>query len=123
MHGTVYSMLTSQEIQAWWRGAWTDIRGISTRSGHPASYPVRLAERLIRVFSFSGNIVLDPFAGTLPTSLASVASESNSMSMEIEPVFVPIARTNIETAVALTPCTGTVGASQDCSDEQPKLPA
>ena len=58
------SMLSKVEMQAWWRSIWTDIRGASTRTGHPAPYPTALAERLIRMFSFAGDTVLDPFAGT-----------------------------------------------------------
>jgi site-specific DNA-methyltransferase (adenine-specific) len=59
------SMLTKVEMQSWWRSIWTDIKGASTRGGHPAPYPVELAERLIRMFSFAGDTVLDPFATAL----------------------------------------------------------
>src|SRR5579885_1095586 len=52
------SMLTKEEMQAWLRSIWTDIRGASLRNGHPAPYPVALAERLIKLFSFAGDIVL-----------------------------------------------------------------
>src|SRR5580704_7423503 len=44
------SMLTKDEIQGWLRSIWTDIPGASTRNGHPAPYPVELAERLIELF-------------------------------------------------------------------------
>ncbi len=58
------SILTKEEMQRWWRSIWTDVKGASTRGGHPAPYPPMLAERLIRMFSFAGDTVLDPFAGT-----------------------------------------------------------
>ena len=74
------SVLTKQEMQAWWRSIWTDIKGASTRAGHPAPYPPELAERLIRMFSFAGDVVLDPFAGTGSTSLAALAAGRNSVS-------------------------------------------
>ena len=57
-------MLTKAEVQRWFRSVWTDIRGASTRAGHPAPYPPELADRLIRMFSFAGATVLDPFAGS-----------------------------------------------------------
>src|SRR5207248_7670836 len=55
------SMLTKEEMQSWFVSFWDDIRGSSTRAGHPAPFPIELAERLIRMFSFAGDTVLDPF--------------------------------------------------------------
>ena len=54
------SMLSKDEMKNWLKTAWTDIKGESTRRGHPAPFPVELAERLIRLFSFAGDVVLDP---------------------------------------------------------------
>ena len=48
------SMLTKEEMQSWMRSIWSDIRGTSTRNGHPAPYPVELAERLIRMVPVCG---------------------------------------------------------------------
>lgn len=84
-------MLTRQEMQTWLRSAWTDIRGASTREGHPAPYPVDLAERLIRMFSFAGDTVLDPFVGTGTTSLAALLAGRNSLGNEIEPAYLEMA--------------------------------
>lgn len=47
------SMVRREEMNGWLRSYWDDIRGASTRDGHPAPYPVGLAERLIRLFSFA----------------------------------------------------------------------
>lgn len=57
------SMLTRNEMQAWFRTFWADVKGASTRAGHPAPYPLELAERLIRMFSFAGDLILHPFVG------------------------------------------------------------
>lgn len=92
------SMLTKDEMQRWWRSVWTDLRGASTRNGHPAPYPTALAERLIRMFSFAGDTVLDPFGGTGTTSVAAISAGRNSISMDIEPSYVAIARDNISGA-------------------------
>ena len=51
------SMLNKDEMQSWMRSFWSDIKGESTRKGHPAPYPVALAERLIKMFSFAGDSV------------------------------------------------------------------
>jgi DNA modification methylase len=82
------SMLTKAEMQSWWQPFWADIRGASTRSGHPAPYPVTLAERLIRMFSFAGDTVLDPFAGTCSTAIAAFRAGRNSISNEIDPAYL-----------------------------------
>lgn len=86
------SMLTKAEMQAWFRSFWTDIKGASTREGHPAPYPVELAERLIRMFSFAGDIVLDPFAGTGSTTSGAIRSGRNSIGIELEPKYLAMAR-------------------------------
>lgn len=92
------SMLTKQEMQAWWRSIWTDVKGASTRAGHPAPYPVELAERLIRMFSFAGDTVLDPFAGTGSTNIAALASGRNSIGNEIESTYLKIAQKRLADA-------------------------
>jgi site-specific DNA-methyltransferase (adenine-specific) len=86
------SMLTREEMQTWFRSIWTDIRGASTREGHPAPYPVALAERLVRMFSFAGDTVLDPFLGTGSTSIAALNCGRNSVGNEIEPKYIEIAQ-------------------------------
>jgi site-specific DNA-methyltransferase (adenine-specific) len=89
------SMLTKEEMKTWFRSIWSDLRGASTREGHPAPYPVELAERLIKMFSFAGDTVLDPFAGTGSTSQAAIISGRNSIANEIEAAYVEIARQRI----------------------------
>jgi modification methylase len=54
---------------------------------HPQSFPLELAERLIRMFSFTGDTVLDPFAGIGTTSAAAGAWGRNSIAVEIEQRF------------------------------------
>jgi site-specific DNA-methyltransferase (adenine-specific) len=82
------SMLTKNEMQSWLRSIWTDVRGSSTRNGHPAPYPIELAERLIRLFSFAGDTVLDPFAGTGSTAVAALLAGRHSISNEIELAYL-----------------------------------
>jgi site-specific DNA-methyltransferase (adenine-specific) len=89
------SMLTRDEMKTWQRSIWSDLRGASTRDGHPAPYPVEVAERLIKMFSFAGDTVLDPFAGTGSTSQAAIMSGRNSIANDIEPAYVEIARQRI----------------------------
>ena len=68
---------------------WT-LGGASTAI-HPAPYPRKLAERLIRMFSFVGDTVLDPFMGTGTSSVAAAAVGRNSIGVEVEPSYFDIA--------------------------------
>jgi site-specific DNA-methyltransferase (adenine-specific) len=82
------SMLQREEMDAWQRPFWSDIKGASLRNGHPAPFPSELAERLIRMFSFAGDLVLDPFCGSGSTPVASCRAGRNSLSSDIEPLYV-----------------------------------
>ncbi len=105
------SVLTKKEMQAWWCSIWTDIKGASTRSGHPAPFPTELAERLIRMFSFAGDVILDPFAGTGSTALAAIAAGRNSISNEIEGSYLKMAHSRLVSASAQLRMTGATTAT------------
>jgi site-specific DNA-methyltransferase (adenine-specific) len=75
--------------------------GASTRQ-HPAPYPKELATRLIRMFSFAGDTVLDPFSGTGTTNLAALETGRNSIGVEIEPRYLDL----IEKRLAQVPLAG-----------------
>jgi len=95
----VLSMLSKEEMQAWLRSAWTDIKGESNLHGHPDPFPHTLAERLIRLFSFAGDTVLDPFVGTGTTSVAAAATGRNSIGNEIDETYLETARSRMEEAI------------------------
>lgn len=85
------SMLSKQEMRSWFVSIWTDVKGASTRSGHPAPFPAQLAERLIRMFSFAGDTVLDPFVGSGSTTVAAIRAGRNSIGIDIEPKYLDLA--------------------------------
>ncbi|MCY4082492.1 MAG: site-specific DNA-methyltransferase [Caldilineaceae bacterium] len=80
------SVISADEHKRWFRQIWDDIRGASTRD-HPAPFPVELAERLIRMFSFVGDTVFDPFTGSASTQVAAQRSGRHSIGIEIEPTY------------------------------------
>ncbi len=88
------SVISEKDHRAWFRQIWT-LNGASTRQ-HPAPYPLALAERLVRMFSFVGDVVLDPFLGTGTTSLAAAMWGRNSMGIEVEPTYLDIALQRME---------------------------
>jgi len=82
----VLSVISAEKHKTWFQQIWNGVTGASTRE-HPAPYPLELAERLVRMFSFVGDTVLDPFGGTGTTSLAAARSGRSSISVEIDPHY------------------------------------
>jgi len=80
------SLISERDHRSWYRQVWT-MGGASTKD-HPAPFPISLAERLVRMFSFAGDTVLDPFVGTGTTMLAAARWGRNSVGVEIEPSYV-----------------------------------
>lgn len=81
------SLIDKADHGRWFRPIWSDVRGQLRALGHPAPFPVEVAYRLIRMFSFVGDIVLDPFVGTGSTIEAAMLANRNSISYEIEPRY------------------------------------
>lgn len=91
----ILSTIEADEHQRMFRQLWDDIKG-ERQKDHPAPYPAALAERLVRMFSFVGDTVLDPFAGTGSTAVAASSVGRNSVSIELEPEYVDIAEKRIK---------------------------
>lgn len=86
----VLSVISAENHQAWFQQIWTGVTGASTKQ-HPAPYPLELAERLVRMFSFVGDTVLDPFLGTGTTAVAASRWGRNSIGTEIDPHYLDLA--------------------------------
>jgi DNA modification methylase len=79
----VLSAIADEDHKQWFQQIWSGVTGASTRH-HPAPYPFELAERLIRMFSFVGDTVLDPFLGTGTTTAAAASVGRNSIGIEVD---------------------------------------
>src|SRR5262249_51600860 len=77
------SVISTENYQKWFQQIWTGLTGASTKQ-HPAPYPLELAERLVRMFSFVGDTILDPFMGTATTNLAAALWGRSSIGCEID---------------------------------------
>lgn len=86
----ILSVISAENHQKWFQQIWLDVTGASTKN-HPAPFPLELAERLIRMFSFVGDTVLDPFLGTGTTSLAAAKWGRNSVGIELDPHYFEMA--------------------------------
>ena len=78
-----FSVISEANHKEWFNQIWTGLTGASTKV-HPAPYPLELATRLIKMFSFVGDTVLDPFHGSGTTALAAWQSGRNSITTEID---------------------------------------
>lgn len=94
------SILQRDEMDAWMRPVWSDIRGASLQQGHPAPFPAELAERLIKMFSFAGDTVLDPFGGSGSSALAAARAGRSSISVEVEKEYLNAATRRVVREIA-----------------------
>lgn len=91
----ILSVISEANHREWFQQIWTGVTGASTRN-HPAPYPVELAQRLIRMFSFVGDIVLDPFLGTGTTAMAALQCGRNSVGFEVDEEYFKQARQRVQ---------------------------
>ena len=94
----VLSVIPGDRHKEWFQQIWSGLTGASTRN-HPAPYPVELAERLIRMFSFAGDTVLDPFMGTGSTNVASARWGRNGVGVEVDPEYFQMSLRRLEQAL------------------------
>jgi site-specific DNA-methyltransferase (adenine-specific) len=94
------SAMTNEEWNTYFNGHWY-FSG-AKQDKHLAMFPEELPHRLIKMFSFPGETVLDPFMGSGTTALAARNLNRNSVGYEINPDFIPIIKEKIGTDDAFT---------------------
>ncbi|MGQ0766823.1 MAG: DNA-methyltransferase [Gemmatimonadota bacterium] len=87
------SMIAKSDFDRWFQQTWK-LTGASTRD-HPAPFPLELADRLVRMFSFVGDTVCDPFSGTGTTLVAAAQARRNAVGVEIDPDYVEISKSRL----------------------------
>lgn len=90
----ILSLISAENHRKWFQQIWTGVTGASTKH-HPAPYPIELAERLVRMFSFVGDTVLDPFLGTGTTTVAAAKYGRNSIGFEVDRHYFALAQKRI----------------------------
>ena len=83
------SRIGKEDFDRWFQQIW-NITGASTKQ-HPAPFPLELATRLVRMFSFTGDTVLDPFCGSGTTMIAALRAGRNSIGVDIDPDYCRMA--------------------------------
>jgi len=92
LSGTRMSDITKKEFMDWTNGVWTFTGESKKRVGHPAPFPVELPKRCIKLFTFIGDTVLDPFLGSGSTLVACVLANRKGIGVEIDKNYCGLAK-------------------------------
>ncbi len=101
------STIDRDEFMAATTSVWNIKPESAKRVGHPAPFPVALVSRLINLYSFEGDVILDPFMGSGTTAIAAIESARNFVGYETNPEYVEIAYRRVG------------GGMADCDRTQP----
>lgn len=88
--------ISKEEFIEWTKSVWTMNPESAKRIGHPAPFPEELPNRLIKLFSFTNDIVLDPFMGSGTTAIAAIKNNRNFIGYEINEEYINIANNRIK---------------------------
>lgn len=92
------STIRKEDFLDWTKSVWTFPAASARQIGHPAPFPEELPRRLIELYTFRGDVVLDPFCGSGTTCLAARAAERHFVGYEIDRGYVELARQRLEAA-------------------------
>ena len=95
-HDTVYG----DDFMAWTTDVWDVPTESATRVGHPAPFPVELPQRLIELYTYEGDLVLDPFMGSGSTAVAAVRTRRHHVGFDTDEAYVTAARQRVAQAMA-----------------------
>lgn len=94
-HAAPEGSISREDFMEWTKSVWHFPPESAKRIGHPAPFPVELPRRLIQLYSFPGDIVLDPFMGGGTTAMAAQLTGRYFVGYEIEPAYLEIAKRRI----------------------------
>lgn len=99
--GSRESDITKSEFMEWTNGLWTFSGESKKKIGHPAPFPIELPRRCIKLFSFVGDTILDPFLGSGTTVIAARSNGRIGIGLEIDPHYCQLAIERIQFAPEL----------------------
>ena len=94
--GKKENTIAKEQFIEWTKSIWTMNAESARRIGHPAPFPEELPYRLIQLYSFKGDIILDPFMGSGTTAVAALKSERKFVGYEINKEYIELAEKRIE---------------------------
>ena len=87
--------ITKEQFMEWTKSVWTMNPESAKKVKHPAPFPVELPYRLTQLYTFKGDVVLDPFIGSGSTAIAALKSERKYIGYDIDPEYIKIAEERI----------------------------
>lgn len=88
--------ITRDEFLEWTKSVWSFPAVSAKKIGHPAPFPFELPRRLIQLYTFEGDLVLDPFAGSGTTCLAARQAGRHYIGYELNPDYVQLAQARLK---------------------------
>lgn len=93
--GVKENSITKEQFMEWTKSIWTMNAESARRIGHPAPFPEELPFRLIQLYSFKGDIILDPFMGSGTTAVSAIKSDRKFVGYDISQTYVDLAENRI----------------------------
>ncbi len=87
--------ITKEQFMEWTKSVWTMNTESAKKIGHPAPFPVELPYRLTQLYTYKGDIVLDPFMGSGSTAIAALKSERKYVGYDIDADYIKLAEERI----------------------------
>ncbi len=94
--GNKSSTINKEQFLEWTKSVWTFPAVSAKKIGHPAPFPEELPYRLIQLYSFKGDVILDPFVGSGTTCLAALKTGRNYIGYDNNPEYVKLAEKRIK---------------------------
>jgi len=92
--------ITRDQFLEYTKSVWTFPAESATRVGHPAPFPTELPSRLIHLYTYDDEVVLDPFMGSGQTAIAAIAANRHFLGYEIDPNYVELAERRVQQFIA-----------------------
>ena len=89
--GSKKSTISKEEFMAWTLGLWTFNGANAKRVGHPAPFPRELPKRCIKLFSYEGDTIFDPFVGSGTTLVEAELQGRRSIGVDIDKKYCELA--------------------------------
>ena len=89
--------IEKDQFMEWTKSVWTMSTESAKKVGHPAPFPIELPHRLIQLYTYKNDVILDPFMGSGSTAIAAIKSKRSYVGYEIDPAYVRLAQERIAT--------------------------
>ena len=87
--------IEKEQFMEWTKSVWTMNPESAKKVGHPAPFPVELPYRLIQLYTYKDDVVLDPFMGSGSTAIAALKSERKYVGYDVDPEYIQLAEDRI----------------------------